>query len=118
VVRAEPANRRLRPKERDPFFNQVPNRAHKRWVRSGGSRTRHLHSKCGGSLAGFDIEIVKNFHVIRCEPDWREKDVVHASLMQNAEVVQDVGAEPWLRWGAAAALINQVPALEAGTFGY
>src|SRR5215470_3338746 len=59
-------------------------------------------------MPGFDVEIVKYFHMIRDEADGSDHNCAGQTLLfQLAQIIQDVGLKPSLPRSAAAALVHE-----------
>ena len=74
------------------------------------ARTK-LMSEIAAQRGGLVIQVVHYFHVIAEEAERGDDDIAHAVFGQRAKVVEDVGFEPGLSGGTAAALPDEIPFL-------
>jgi hypothetical protein len=73
----------------------------------------HCHADLTADVRGFHIEVVEDFHVIAQKTDRTQDHRVEPSGTFGAQVVADVGLEPWIARAAAAALEDEDPVLAA-----
>jgi hypothetical protein len=86
------------------FANQLADHFQEQGVNADRRGADHLYSPGITDLAGFRIEIVEHFHVIGDETDRYDHDI--GAGIHFAQHISDVGLQPRLAGGAAAALIH------------
>ena len=73
-------------------------------------RADHRHVQVLAEPGNLHVEIVDHFHVLGEESDRRHDDVAAAGIAaKGGQAVTDVGFQPGLFGGTAAALVDQVP---------
>ena len=84
-------------------------------MRANSAGADEVEAEIGGFVLCFVVEVVENFHVVGNEADGDNHHVGSAGASPSrirgdfGEGVADVGAEPGLGGGAAAALIDEPP---------
>src|SRR5262245_31059314 len=99
---------------RKPLFHELANHADEPRVSANGGGTDHIQAELLSSQAGFFVQIVQHFHVIRDEADRNDDDVLGAARGRNlCEGSSDIRLQPRLARGATSALIDDAPVASA-----
>lgn len=69
---------------------------------------RHWQLQRIAELARFDVEVVQDFHVIGEKADGSQHHRTREiALFHLAQIVENIGLQPWLPWCTTAALIHE-----------
>ena len=74
-----------------------------------GRRPEKAHLPLHGYLAGLDVQVVENLHVIAHETDGGQQDSGAFSLAQTLDDVTNIRFQPGIPRPAASALVDQFP---------
>lgn len=97
------------------FLNEITKCRDKLRMAADGTGAGHRDAKFVAEVAGFVIEVVQHFHMIRQETDRRDHGRLAAVSVQRAECIADVRFEPRILRTAAAALIHELPSFRGPT---
>ena len=98
------------------FYDQLPDHPDERRVRTHRGCANQVQAEFACQSRRLDIQVIQHFHVIGYKPERRNQNVRHAFTVQAPQMIQNVGAEPRLVRRSAAALKDQIPVVESGSF--